>query len=111
MSIFSKALRKLTGARIIKKKKVRESMEVIRLYAVLIFFFIVFFIFWFTVDAVINHKPDLEEFREFFNSVIASSAVIGFLSRYLIDTDNDGRPDAAIKEKDDVEDEVRNRCE
>lgn len=107
MSIFSKALRKLTGARIIKKKKVRESMEVIRLYAVLIFFFIV----WFTVDAVINHKPDLEEFREFFNSVIASSAVIGFLSRYLIDTDNDGRPDAAIKEKDDVEDEVRNRCE
>ena len=107
MSIFSKALRKLTGARIIKKKKVRESMEVIRLYAVLIVFFIV----WFTVDAVINHKPDLEEFREFFNSVIASSAVIGFLSRYLIDTDNDGRPDAAIKEKDDVEDEVRNRCE
>lgn len=76
-------------------------MEVIRLYAFLIFFMIALYIFWFTADAVIEHKPNLDSFRDFFNSVIAGSAVIGFLSHYLVDKDNDGRPDEAVKGKDD----------
>jgi Fe2+ transport system protein B len=99
--IFNKLLRALTGTKIIRKRKVRESMEVIRLYAFLIFFFIVFYLFWFTADAVIAHRPNLDAFRDFFNSVIAGSAVIGFLSRYLVDTDEDGRPDEAVRRKDD----------
>lgn len=74
-------------------------MEVIRLYAFIIFMMIFLYLFWFTIDAIVSH-PDLESFREFFNSVIAGSAVIGFLSRYLVDADGDGRPDAAeIKAK------------
>ena len=80
-------------------------MEVIRLYAFLIFFMIALYIFWFTVDAVISHKPNLDSFRDFFNSVIAGSAVIGFLSRYLVD--RDGRPDEAVRGKDD-DDETGN---
>ena len=104
--IFNKALSTLTGTKIIRKKKVRESMEVIRLYAFLIFFMIALYIFWFTVDAVISHKPNLDSFRDFFNSVIAGSAVIGFLSRYLVDRDGDGRPDEAVKGKDDDNDET-----
>ena len=104
--IFNKALSTLTGTKIIRKKKVRESMEVIRLYAFLIFFFIVFYLLWFTADAVISRKPNLDSFRDFFNSVIAGSAVIGFLSRYLVDVDGDGRPDEAVKEKDDDNDEA-----
>lgn len=98
---FDKAFRKLTGTKIMRKKKVRESMEVIRLYAFLIFLMIFLYIFWFTADAVIAHRPNLESFRDFFNSVIAGSAVIGFLSRYLVDRDGDGRPDEAVKGKDD----------
>lgn len=98
---FDKAFRKLTGTKIIRKKKIRESMEVIRLYAFLIFFFIILYIFWFTADAVIAHRPNLDAFRDFFNSVIAGSAVIGFLSRYLVDRDGDGRPDEAVRRKDD----------
>jgi len=98
---FDKAFRKLTGAKIIRKKKVRESMEVIQLYAFLIFFFIILYIFWFTADAIIEHRPNLDAFRDFFNSIIAGSAVIGFLSRYLVDTDGDGRPDEAVRGKDD----------
>lgn len=105
--IFNKLLRALTGTKIIRKKKVRESMEVIRLYAFLIFFFIVFYLFWFTSDAIIQHRPNLDAFRDFFNSIIAGSAVIGFLSRYLVDKDGDGRPDEAVKGKDD-EDEAGN---
>lgn len=105
--IFNKLLRALTGTKIIRKKKVRESMEVIRLYAFLIFLMIILYIFWFTADAFIERKPNLESFREFFNSVIAGSAVIGFLSRYLVDRDGDGRPDEAVKGKDD-DDETGN---
>lgn len=105
--IFNKLLRTLTGTTIIRKKKVRESMEVIRLYAFLIFFFIVFYLFWFTADAIIEYRPNLDAFRDFFNSIIAGSAVIGFLSRYLVDKDGDGRPDEAVKGKDD-EDEAGN---
>lgn len=104
--IFNRLLRTLTGTRIIRKKKVRESMEVIRLYAFLIFLMIILYIFWFTADAFIELKPNLESFREFFNSVIAGSAVIGFLSRYLVDRDGDGRPDAAVRRKDDENDET-----
>ena len=104
---FNKLLKALTGTKIIRKKKVRESMEVIRLYAFLIFFFIVFYLFWFTADAIIEHRPNLDAFRDFFNSIIAGSAVIGFLSRYLVDKDGDGRPDEAVKGKDD-EDEAGN---
>ena len=99
--IFNKLLRVLTGTTIIRKKKVRESMEVIRLYAFLIFFFIVFYLFWFTADAIIERRPNLDAFRDFFNSIIAGSAVIGFLSRYLVDKDEDGRPDEAVRRKDD----------
>lgn len=106
--IFNKVLRTLTGARIIQKKRVRESMEVIRLYAFLIFFFIVFYLFWFTADAIIEHRPNLDAFRDFFNSIIAGSAVISFISRYLVDRDGDGRPDEAVKGKDDDEDEAGN---
>lgn len=108
MSVFNKIIRKLTGTKIIHKKHVRESMEVIRLYAFLIFLMIILYIFWFTADAVLESKPNLDSFRDFFNSVIAGSAVIGFLSRYLVDTDNDGRPDAAVRKDDD---ETRDRCE
>lgn len=104
---FIKIIKMLTGTKVIRKKKVRESMEVIRLYAFLIFFMIALYIFWFTVDAVISHKPNLDSFRDFFNSVIAGSAVIGFLSRYLVDRDGDGRPDEAVRGKDD-DDETRN---
>lgn len=103
--IFNQIIKTLTGTKIIRKKKVRESMEVIRLYAFLIFFFIVFYLFWFTADAIISHKPNLDSFRDFFNSVIAGSAVIGFLSRYLVDKDGDGRPDEAVKGKDDDNEE------
>lgn len=103
---FTKIIRTLTGTKIIRKKKVRESMEVIRLYAFLIFFFIVFYLFWFTADAVIMQHPNLDSFRDFFNSIIAGSAVIGFLSRYLVDVDGDGRPDEAVKGKDDDNDET-----
>lgn len=99
--IFSRVLRALTGTKIIRKKKVRESMEVIRLYAFLIFFFIILYIFWFTADAIIEHRPNLDAFRDFFNRIIAGSAVIGFLSRYLVDRDGDGRPDEAVKGRDD----------
>ena len=105
--IFNKALSVLTGTKIIRKKKVRESMEVIRLYAFLIFLMIILYIFWFTADAFIERKPNLESFREFFNSVIAGSAVIGFLSRYLVDRDGDGRPDEAVRRKGD-DDETGN---
>lgn len=105
--IFSKIIKVLTGTKIIRKTKVRESMEVIRLYAFLIFFFIILYIFWFTTDAVIAHRPNLDAFRDFFNSIIAGSAVIGFLSRYLVDKDEDGRPDEAVRGKDD-DDETRN---
>lgn len=105
---FITVVHKLTGTRIIRKKKIRESMEVIRLYAFLIFFMIALYIFWFTADAVIAHKPNLDSFRDFFNSVIAGSAVIGFLSRYLVDADGDGRPDEAVKRKDDDNDETGN---
>ena len=52
--IFNKALSVLTGTKIIRKKKVRESMEVIRLYAFLIFLMIILYIFWFTADAFIE---------------------------------------------------------
>lgn len=104
--IFNKLLRALIGTKIIRKRKVRESMEVIRLYAFLIFFFIILYIFWFTTDAVIAHRPNLDAFRDFFNSIIAGSAVIGFLSRYLVDRDGDGRPDEAVKGKDDDNDET-----
>ena len=103
---FNKALSVLTGTKIIRKTKVRESMEVIRLYAFLIFFFIVFYLFWFTADAIIEHRPNLDAFRDFFNSIIAGSAVIGFLSRYLVDKDEDGRPDEAVRGKDDDDDET-----
>ena len=103
LRFFTKIIKTLTGTKIIRKKRVRESMEVIRLYAFLIFFMIFLYIFWFTVDAVIAHRPNLESFRDFFNSVIAGSAVIGFLSRYLVDRDGDGRPDEAVKGKDDDE--------
>lgn len=99
--IFSRVLRALTGTKIIRKKKVRESMEVIRLYAFLIIFFIILYIFWFTADAIIERRPNLDAFRDFFNSIIAGSAVIGFLSRYLVDKDEDGRPDEAVRRKDD----------
>ncbi len=105
--IFNKLLKALTGTKIVRKRKVRESMEVIRLYAFLIFFFILFYLFWFTADAIIEHRPNLDAFRDFFNSIIAGSAVIGFLSRYLVDKDEDGRPDEAVKGKDD-DDETRN---
>ena len=98
--IFNKLLRVLTGTKIIRKRKVRESMEVIRLYAFIIFMMIFLYLFWFTIDAIVSH-PDLESFREFFNSVIAGSAVIGFLSRYLVDRDGDGRPDEAVRRKGD----------
>lgn len=104
--IFNKIIKTLTGTKIIRKRKVRESMEVIRLYAFLIFLMIILYIFWFTADAFIEQKPNLESFREFFNSVIAGSAVIGFLSRYLVDRDGDGRPDEAVRRKDDDEDET-----
>ncbi|WP_329756400.1 hypothetical protein [Allisonella histaminiformans] len=104
---FNKLLKALTGTKIIRKKKVRESMEVIRFYAFLIFFFIVFYLFWFTVDAIIEHRPNLDAFRDFFNSIIAGSAVIGFLSRYLVDKNEDGRPDEAVRGQDD-DDETRN---
>lgn len=107
LKLFTLLVNQLTGTRIIRKKRVRESMEVIRLYAFLIFLMIILYIFWFTADAFIERKPNLESFREFFNSVIAGSAVIGFLSRYLVDKDNDGRPDEAVKRKDD-EDEAGN---
>lgn len=103
---FNRIIKTLTGTKIIRKKKVRESMEVIRLYAFLIFFFIILYIFWFTADAIIEHRPNLDAFRDFFNSIIAGSAVIGFLSRYLVDKDGDGRPDEAVKEKDDDNDET-----
>lgn len=106
--IFNKLFRALTGTRIIRKKRVRESMEVIRLYAFLIFFFIVFYLFWFTADAIIEHRPNLDAFRDFFNSIIAGSAVISFISRYLVDRDGDGRPDEAVKGKDDDDDETGN---
>ena len=69
--IFNKIIKTLTGTKIIRKRKVRESMEVIRLYAFLIFFFIVFYLFWFTADAIIEHRPNLDAFRDFFNSIIA----------------------------------------
>ena len=105
--IFNKLLRALAGTTIIRKKKVRESMEVIRLYAFLIFFFIILYIFLFTADAIIERRPNLDAFRDFFNSIIAGSAVIGFLSRYLVDVDGDGRPDEAVKGKDDDDDETR----
>ena len=108
LRFFTKIIKTLTGTKIIRKKKVRESMEVIRLYAFLIFFFIILYIFWFTADAVVSHKPNLDSFRDFFNSVIAGSAVIGFLSRYLVDRDGDGRPDEAVKGKDDEDDEAGN---
>lgn len=101
LRFFTKIIKTLTGTKIIRKKKVRESMEVIRLYAFLIFFFIVFYLLWFTADAVISRKPNLDSFRDFFNSVIAGSAVIGFLSRHLVDKDEDGRPDEAVRRKDD----------
>lgn len=101
LKLFTLLVKQLTGTRIIRKKRVRESMEVIRLYAFLIFLMIILYIFWFTADAFLERKPNLESFREFFNSVIAGSAVIGFLSRYLVDKDNDGRPDEAVKGKDD----------
>lgn len=101
LRFFTKIIKTLTGTKIIRKKKVRESMEVIRLYAFLIFFFIVFYLCWFTADAIIERRPNLDSFRDFFNSVIAGSAVIGFLSRYLVDTDGDGRPDEAVRGKDD----------
>lgn len=101
LRFFNKALSVLTGTKIIRKKKVRESMGVIRLYAFLIFFFIVFYLFWFTADAIIELRPNLDAFRDFFNSIIAGSAVIGFLSRYLVDRDGDGRPDEAVRGKDD----------
>ena len=104
--IFSRVLRALTGTKIIRKKKVRESMEVIRLYAFLIFFFIILYIFWFTADAIIEHRPNLDAFRDFFNSIIAGSAVIGFLSRYLVDKDEDGRPDEAVRRKGDDDNET-----
>ena len=103
LRFFTKIIKTLTGTKIIRKKKVRESMEVIRLYAFLIFFFIVFYLFWFTADAIIEHRPTLDAFRDFFNSIIAGSAVVGFLSRYLVDVDGDGRPDEAVKGKDDEE--------
>lgn len=106
--IFNKLLMALTGTRIIRKKRVRESMEVIRLYAFLIFLMIILYIFWFTADAIIEHKPNLDSFRDFFNSIIAGSAVIGFLSRYLVDRDGDGRPDEAVKGKDDDNGETGN---
>ena len=105
--IFNKLLRALIGTTIIRKKKVRESMEVIRLYAFLIFFCIILYIYWFTADAIIERRPNLDAFRDFFNSIIAGSAVIGFLSRYLVDVDGDGRPDEAVKGKDDDDDETR----
>ena len=104
--IFNKLLRALTGTKIIRKRKVRESMEVIRLSAFLSFFFIFLYIFWFTADAIIEHRPNLDAFRDFFNSIIAGSAVIGFLSRYLVDKDEDGRPDEAVRGKDDDDDET-----
>ena len=104
--LFNKVLRALTSTKFIRKKKVRESMEVIRLYAFLIFFFIILYIFWFTADAIIERRPNLDTFRDFFNSIIAGSAVIGFLSRYLVDTDGDGRPDEAVRGKDDDNDET-----
>ena len=104
--IFNRALSVLTGTKIIRKRKVRESMEVIRLYAFLIFLMIILYIFWFTADAFIERKPNLDAFRDFFNSVIAGSAVISFISRYLVDRDGDGRPDEAVRRKDDDEDET-----
>lgn len=103
---FTKIIKTLTGTKIVRKRKVRESMEVIRLYAFLIFLMIFLYIFWFTVDAVVSHKPNLDSFRDFFNSVIAGSAVIGFLSRYLVDRDGDGRPDEAVRGKDNDNDET-----
>ena len=106
LKLFTLLVKRLTGTRIIRKKRVRESMEIIRLYAFLIFFFIMFYLFWFTADAIIEHRPNLDAFRDFFNSIIAGSAVIGFLSRYLVDKDNDGRPDEAVRRKDDDNDET-----
>ena len=100
---MNRFFKRIFSTKIIRKKKIRESMEVIRLYAFIIFMMIFLYLFWFTIEAIVSH-PDLESFREFFNSVIAGSAVIGFLSRYLVDADGDGRPDAAASKKEDIDD-------
>lgn len=50
-------------------------------------------------DWGINGKPNLGEMRQFLSTIISGSAVaaIGFVARWLVDTDGDGVPDEIKK--------------
>lgn len=78
------------------KKKVRESMQVIRLYALLVFLLILLFIGGWGWNAYISGKFDLPIFNSFFANLIspAGVATITLISVFLIDKNHDGRPDA-----------------
>lgn len=78
------------------KKKVRESMQVIRLYAFLVFLLILLFIGGWGYNAYISGRFDLPIFNSFFANLIspAGVATITLISVFLIDKNHDGRPDA-----------------
>lgn len=77
------------------------AMKYILWYALFLAFCASLDLLMLLTDWYVNGKPNLSEMRQFVSMMISGSAVaaIGFAARWLVDSDNNGVPDEAEKDR------------
>lgn len=80
----------------------KGAMRYIVWYALLLVFCCALYVASWGVDWYQNGKPNVVEMRFFLHEIASTAwvAVIGFIAKSLVDTDNDGIPDEFEKEND-----------
>ena len=80
-----------------RKRRTQKSMLLIDFFAVMFILLIIVYVVAWILDALYTLVPKLTEFRNFINSFIGMTLVVGFLSTYLHDGNNNGIPDMVEK--------------
>lgn len=84
-----------------KKKKQnrtnRKPMFLINFFAIMFSLLIIVYVIAWILDAIYTLVPKLSEFRNFINSFIGMTLVVGFIATYLYDKNGDGVPDIIDK--------------
>lgn len=76
-----------------RKRRTQKAMLLIDFFAVMFILLIIVYVVAWVLDAIYTLVPKLTEFRNFINSFIGMTLVVGFLSTYLHDGNNNGIPD------------------
>lgn len=79
------------------KSNNRKPMVLINFFAIMFSLLIIVYVVAWILDAIYTLVPKLSEFRNFINSFIGMTLVVGFIATYLYDKDGDGVPDIIDK--------------